>query len=186
MGNAVTPIGIIKIVDDNGHSAYHFDTTNSIKSEAEVSANYTFLIIFRRLNPMSMKGRFFTGTTVSCLFGSFQNYYKNWMAGGNPYWVYERYPAYGVADSSMQFYIGINDNGVKDMFDIGLDFQIARNITHTGTEGNQWGHLVIGKPEIYDDQAADVYVYEALGFDRAVTESERNLLSMLFKTKYPF
>lgn len=72
------------------------------------------------------------------------------------------------------------------MLDVGADRQIVTNVMHAGSFGYTWGNIVIGRPMRLSSmkEAANIYVYEALVFDRALTQQEINLLKGLFREKY--
>ena len=160
-------------------SAYYFDKSNSITSEAVVNTQYTLLAIFKRLNPSDGAGRFFTGHVGDRLFASYSSsvgilHVDEWITSATQ----------RSADSSIEFYIATNNNDIKNMWDAKRYTQIVSN--SIGGE-NLWGKTVIGRPispSFGPGEATAVYVYEVLVFDREINKDEREGLTECFKQKY--
>ena len=181
IGNGVTSSGTINVVIDNGMSAYYFDMSNSIMSDAEVNSKYTLIAIFRRLNPSENNGRFFTAHTGNRLFASFSSFLGTWFAEE---WITSANQM--NADSSFEFYIATNNDDMKNMWDVESNAQI---VTRSRAGHNVWGKTVIGRPisaASHPSSAASVYVYEVLVFDREIIKDEREGLIECFKQKYNF
>ena len=176
IGNNVTSSGTITVVNDNGFSAYNFDKSNSITSDVEVNSQYTFVAIFKRLNPSEINGRFFTAHTGNRLFASWYPYVGTWHVDG---WITS--PTQRGADSSIEFYIGTNKNFIKHMWDAKRYEQI---VLGSSTGYNVWGKTVVGKPSVFTFKAGAVHVYEVLVFDREINNDEREGLTECFKQKY--
>ena len=174
VGNAVTPSGTIKVVNDGGHSAYYFDKSNSITSAAIVNAAYSFVYVFRRPTLSTDTGRTFTGSAGNRLFGTWSTYVGAYHVDA---WVIEQ----KKSSTLIECYIATNNAGKKNMWDVRLDQKLATDIT---LGANEWGQTVVGKPAQYGDQAGVVYVYEALLFEYALSAEQVAHIKTEFKEKY--
>ena len=175
LGNVVTSTGTIRVLNDGGYSAYYFDKTNSITSAAKVSDKYTFVSVFRRPTLRGDLGRFFTSSEGDRLFCSDGEYLGKWYLDNA--WVYDQ----EKSSTQIEFYIAINNNGSKNMWDERLNQQLVIN----KAEGaNEWGQTVIGKPILHPEHATAVYIYEALVFEYPLDHEQRELIESLFKIKY--
>ena len=176
IGNGVTSSGTINVVNDNGMSAYYFDKSNSITSEAVVNSQYTFVAIFKKLTPSENQGRFFTAHVENRLFASWSIYAGVWHVDE---WITSS--TQRTADNSIEFYIGTNNNDIKNMWDAKRYSQI---VSSSSAGQNVWGKTVIGRPSYAELEAAAVYVYEVLVFNREINNDEREGLTECFKQKY--
>ena len=174
IGNAVTSAGTIQVEESLGHGAYHFTGEGSITSLAAVSNQFTFVSVFRRNNLSNEKGRFFTGSEGNTLFASHGNGIGVLHLDG---WVRSE----SKSTSEIECYIMTNANGVKNMWDVRENRQILTNST---AGANVWGRTVIGKPITAADQAADVFLYEALVYQSVLNADQINHLKTFFTQKY--
>jgi len=167
--------GAVKLKNDNGKIAYYFDKTSSIRSEEEVNSFFTFVIIYRRLEPAGV-GRFFTSSVANRMFASHQATITVWH---NEAWI--RHPGYN-ADTGIEFQVGINNNNLKDQF----DFRRMEKQVDKSTAGvNAWGKVVIGKPQSdYSSESAEVFVYEAIAFNRVLNADELTTIKNVFRAIY--
>lgn len=182
LGNKVHPAGHINIVNDHGRSAYHFHHGVRIMSDGHVNKDYTFMVIFRRIAPKDHRGRFFTGTRDNNLFASWNRYYKCWHVN---HWVSSTVP-FKQADDKMQFYVGTNNDGMKNMWDVRSGEHFIKNYVNVQGVGNTWGQTAVGHPTRYGGEVANVYIYEALVFDRSLHPQIRQDIISIFKGKYGF
>ena len=173
IGNPIITENRVYTVNDGGRSAYNFDKTNSIKSEIPVSNKFTFLIIYKRLEPANNKrGRFFSSATGNRLFASFKNfqgsfYMENWISTSQ---------STQTATDNIEMYVATNDDGVKDMW------HFDKQIVAASTAGaNDWNNTVIGKPYGFPLEATNVYVYEALVCDKVLSPFERSGLVTILR-----
>ena len=174
VGNTVFTSGTIRVVDDGGHSAYYFDKTNWILSAAPVSDTYTFVCVFRRPSYNTDLGRFFTGYQGNLLFGAYSSYVGEFFVEG---WVIDQQKV----STQIEFYIGTNAKGRKNVWDVRLDKQIVVNST---LGANVWGQTVIGKPWQFPQDAAVVYVYEALVYNYVLSSTQMDKIKADFTLKY--
>ena len=174
VGNAVTSSGTIRVVDDDGHSAYNFDKTNSITSAAKVTGTYTFVYVFRRPSPTTDTGRTFTGSEGNRLFGTWSSFVGAYHVDA---WVIEQ----KKSSTQLECYIATNNAGKKNMWDVRLDKQL---VTDSTLGANDWGQTVVGMPKQYGDQGGAAYVYEALVFEYVLSSAQREYLTAEFKKKY--
>ena len=173
IGNAVSSSGEIHVVNDSGHSAYYFDSTNSILSARSVNTHFTFITVFRRQSAAA-NGRFFTASAGNRLFGSHGDsvgrfFIDQWISMSSK------------ASTEIEFYIATNENGVKNMWDEESHQQLVKNST---VGGNVWGQTVIGRPTQWPNEAAQVYLYEALVFNYVLNASQLAHYKLLFANKY--
>ena len=178
IGNLVRQYGTIKIVNVDGRSAYHFDQTNMIIATANVSTQFTFITIYSRpITDNTTTGRFFTASTGDRLFASWKNYracffIKEWISFKSPS------PPKGISNK-IEMFIATNNNGVKNMWDV------ENQIVIDSTVGdNDWGITVIGRPLMGSSEAANVFVYEAIVFDRVLNAVERKHITSVFRKYY--
>ena len=176
VGNTVTPSGVINVVDDAGHSAYYFNSTNAIRSSVSVSENYTFVYVYR-LPDNRNSDRTFTGTGGNYLFGpGGGGVGELFLKSG---WVlYESRMSHDI-----ECFVVTSNAGTKNMWDVRNNQQV---LSGSRAGENTWGQTIIGKPlpEYNPSPAGYAYVYEALVFDYALSSEQREFLSAEFKRKY--
>ena len=173
IGNAVTSAGTINVEESLGHSAYHFTGEGAITSVIPVSTKYTLATVFRR-NILNDKGRFFTAFEGNYFFASHGNavgqlFVEGWLTSTTK------------STSEIVCFIATNDNGVKNMWDVKENRQILTNST---VGANNWGKAMIGKPFMYSNEAADVFVYEALVYPFVLNAEQLEQLKTFFIQKY--
>ena len=173
MGNNITQVGELRVLNDLGRSAYYFNKTNSVRSSVSVSTQFTFIVVFKRQEPGDiLQGRFFTSATGNRLFASNSNKQGSFRID---YWI-SKDQQDPLATNNIEMYIATNNNGVKDMWH--FDEQIVRGST---VALNDWGTTIIGKPDKYSGQATSIYVYEALVFNRVLSSLERKSITSIFR-----
>ena len=173
IGNAVSSSGTINVVNDRGHSAYYFDKTNAILSSATVNTQYTFVTVFRSKSA-SYAGRFFTANEGNRSFASWDRwvgiyYSQSWICQQNK------------QSTEIEFYIAMNNNGTKNMWDVKMNQLIVQSST---AGANAWGKTVIGKPESSPVEAGEVFVYEALVFDYVLSGPQLQLVNHMLRKKF--
>ncbi len=176
VGNNMKSFGTIKMMWDpaKGCPAYYFDKSNSIKSETPVNNSFTFIAIYKRIEP-SGHGRFFTSESSNRFFASHTSSVDQWYSNG---WITSGGPA---ADAGIEFNLGTVNNGLKTMYDFRRETTPANN----NNGQNTWGRVVIGKPlGDYPNEAASVYVYEALVFDRVLNAQEIQTVKKIYRGIY--
>ena len=177
VGNNMTSFGTIKLKADEakGYAAYHFDKSNSIKSETSVNNSFTFIAIYKRLEPTAAQGRFFTSDSNNRYFASWSQYADQWYSNE---WISN--VGHQPADAAIEFNLGTVNNGLKTMY----DFRRETMPTGNSAGDNEWGRVLIGKPLEVSDQAASVYVYEALVFDRVLNAAEIQTVKKIYRDIY--
>ena len=176
VGNNVTSFATIKIMRDEakGYPAYYFDKRNSIQCETPVNNSYTFVAIYRRLEPTVTQGRLFT-TEGNRLFGSWSGYVDQWFSNG---WISQEGGT--AADDGIEFNLGTNNNGLKKMYDFRRETMPANN----SNGDNVWGRVLAGRPLAYTVEGTRVYLYEALIFNRALNEPEIQTIKEIYRNIY--
>ena len=175
MGNAVVSTGTIDVVNDGVHSAYFFDSNNSIKTTTSVGSDFTFVSVFRR-KLIEHDGRCFTGTGgnyfFTCEYGGVNSFYLDsaYLTDANK----------RITNTEIQFFIGTNNAGTKNMWNIKLN---QAEFAPTTGGANAWGQTVIGKPAAVGG-AANFYVYEDLVFDHTLNTEQMEYIKTEFKKKY--
>ncbi len=178
VGNNMTSFGTIKLKADEakGYAAYYFDKSNSIKSETSVNNSFTFIAIYKRLEPTAAQGRFFTSDSNNRYFASWSQYADQWYSNE---WISN--VGHQPADAAIGFNLGTVNNGLKPMYDFRRETTPANN----NNAQNTWDRVVIGRP-LADSpgEAASVYVYEALVFDRVLNAAEIQTVKEMYRTIY--
>ena len=107
------------------------------------------------------RGRLFTSNAGNKLFGYWKDKYGSLFMDEDI-----KLNGKGVNDGQRYIFTLRNDNGLKTAF-------INNEQYHTTRAGvNNWGKVVIGKPLWPAEEAGTGYVYEAICFDKALTDSQ--------------
>ena len=108
-----------------------------------------------------VRGRLFTSDTGNKLFGYWKDKYGSLFMDEDI-----KLNGKGVNDGQRYIFTLRNDNGLKTAF-------INNEQYHTTRAGvNNWGKVVIGKPLWPAEEAGTGCVYEAICFDKALTDSQ--------------
>ena len=179
IGNPVTSSGTIRVVNVDGNSAYHFDNTNSIASDTNVTQPYSLLLIYKDIAPFVTSGRFFHSYpgTMS-LFGSWNGKEDIWLENNN--WVTNDRTQ--IQTFTMQFLMATSENNVKNMWDVKKNTKPVDAITSTWN--SIWGKTVICYNSAISGYSSAVYIFEAMVFNTSLTGTERESLRAIFNKKY--
>ena len=172
IGNAVTSAGTIQVEEALGHSAYHFKAGSAITSPTPVSTMFTLATVFRR-KMLKDEGRFFNGSEGNYMFASDHDKLGEFYLDG--------YATSGYKSTTeIECYIATNENGVKNMWDVRENRQIA---TNSRAGANNWGSTIIGSPP-GTNSAEDVSLYEALVYQYVLNAQQIEQLKTFFRDKY--
>ncbi len=153
----------------------HFTNVNrfNIISKTSYSTQYTFILIMSQAN--GAQGRLFTSATGNRLFG---------------YWDYRFGSLYiddtlnalngkGVNDGQRYIFTLRNDNGQKTAFINNEQYY------NSNRGGNNWGKIVIGDSLSLATEPGDGYVYEAICFNKALSNGQISSIYKKLVKYYP-
>ena len=131
----------------------------NIVTKTHYGTHFTFIIIMSQDN--GARGRLFTSNAGNKLFGYWKDKYGSLFMDEDI-----KLNGKGVNDGQRYIFTLRNDNGLKTVY-------INNEQYHTTRAGvNNWGKVVIGKPLWSAEEAGTGYVYEAICFDKALTDSQ--------------
>ena len=73
-----------------------------------------------------------------------------------------------------------NNNGPKNFWENGI-----RYVTNANVGSNDWGHISVGKDGVWNENALG-YMYEAFGFNYAMTDADNLVLRTILRKYYTF